>query len=76
MAAVDRRERSSNPRAPYETSSLQQDASTRIGFNPRRAMQVAQQLYEGVDLGPEGSAGLITYMRTDDTRISREEKPR
>ena len=72
VAAVDRRERSSNPRAPYETSTLQQDASTRLGFNPRRAMQVAQQLYEGVDLGPEGSTGLITYMRTDDTRISDE----
>jgi len=72
VAGVDRRERSSNPRAPYETSTLQQDASTRLGFNPRRAMQVAQQLYEGVDLGPEGSTGLITYMRTDDTRISEE----
>ncbi|GAC1336058.1 MAG: type I DNA topoisomerase [Candidatus Dormibacteria bacterium] len=72
VATVERRERSSNPRAPYETSTLQQDASTRLGFNPRRAMQVAQQLYEGVDLGPEGSAGLITYMRTDDTRISDE----
>jgi DNA topoisomerase-1 len=72
VAGVERRERTSNPRAPYETSTLQQDASTRLGFNPRRAMQVAQQLYEGVELGPEGSAGLITYMRTDDTRISEE----
>ena len=72
VASIDLRERTSNPRAPYETSSLQQDASTRLGFNPRRAMQVAQQLYEGVELGAEGSAGLITYMRTDDTRISEE----
>ena len=72
VAGVELKERSSNPRGPYETSSLQQDASTRLGFNPRRAMQVAQQLYEGVDLGAEGLTGLITYMRTDDTRISDE----
>jgi DNA topoisomerase-1 len=72
VASVDLRERASNPRGPYETSSLQQDASTRLGFNPRRAMQVAQQLYEGVELGADGLTGLITYMRTDDTRISDE----
>ena len=72
VAGVELKERASNPRAPYETSSLQQDASTRLGFNPRRAMQVAQQLYEGVELGPDGLTGLITYMRTDDTRISDE----
>jgi DNA topoisomerase-1 len=72
VASVDLRERASNPRPPYETSSLQQDASTRLRFNPRRAMQVAQQLYEGVDLGADGPTGLITYMRTDDTRISDE----
>jgi DNA topoisomerase-1 len=72
VASVELKERASNPRGPYETSSLQQDASTRLGFNPRRAMQVAQQLYEGVELGAEGLTGLITYMRTDDTRISAE----
>jgi DNA topoisomerase-1 len=72
VTAVDLRERTSNPKGPYETSSLQQDASTRLGFNPRRAMQVAQQLYEGVELGADGLTGLITYMRTDDTRISEE----
>lgn len=72
VASVELKERTSNPRGPYETSSLQQDASTRLGFNPRRAMQVAQQLYEGVELGAEGLTGLITYMRTDDTRISAE----
>jgi DNA topoisomerase I len=72
VAGVELKERSSNPRGPYETSTLQQDASTRLGFNPRRAMQVAQQLYEGVELGAEGLTGLITYMRTDDTRISDE----
>jgi len=72
VASVDVRERASHPRAPYETSSLQQDASNRIRFSPRKAMQVAQQLYEGVDLGADGPSGLITYMRTDDTRVSNE----
>ncbi len=72
VASVEVRERASNPRAPYETSTLQQDASNRIRFSPRKAMQVAQQLYEGVDLGAEGPSGLITYMRTDDTRVSNE----
>jgi DNA topoisomerase-1 len=72
VESVEVRERASNPRPPYETSSLQQDASTRIRFSPRKAMQVAQQLYEGVDLGPDGPSGLITYMRTDDTRVSDE----
>jgi DNA topoisomerase-1 len=72
VESVEVRERASNPRPPYETSSLQQDASNRIRFSPRKAMQVAQQLYEGVELGPEGPSGLITYMRTDDTRVSDE----
>ncbi len=65
-----RRTKSSNP--PYITSTLQQDASSRLRMRPRVAMRVAQQLYEGVDLGSEGSTGLITYMRTDSTRISDE----
>jgi DNA topoisomerase I len=63
-----RRSKSSNP--PYITSTLQQDASSRLRMRPRVAMRVAQQLYEGVELGAEGSTGLITYMRTDSTRIS------
>ncbi|HKW60759.1 MAG TPA: type I DNA topoisomerase [Candidatus Dormibacteraeota bacterium] len=63
-----RRTKSSNP--PYITSTLQQDASSRLRMRPRVAMRVAQQLYEGVELGGEGSTGLITYMRTDSTRIS------
>jgi DNA topoisomerase I len=63
-----RRTKSSNP--PYITSTLQQDASSRLRMRPRVAMRVAQQLYEGVELGAEGSTGLITYMRTDSTRIS------
>jgi len=63
-----RRSKSSNP--PYITSTLQQDASSRLRMRPRNAMRVAQQLYEGVELGADGSTGLITYMRTDSTRIS------
>ncbi|MEA2646907.1 MAG: topoisomerase [Chloroflexota bacterium] len=72
VRSVELRERASNPKAPYETSTLQQDASTRLRFGPRKAMQVAQQLYEGVELGTEGLTGLITYMRTDQTRLSNE----
>ncbi|TME18990.1 MAG: type I DNA topoisomerase, partial [Chloroflexi bacterium] len=62
-----RRTKSSNP--PYITSTLQQDASSRLRMRPFAAMRVAQQLYEGVELGAEGPTGLITYMRTDSTRI-------
>ncbi len=57
---------------PYTTSVLQQDASTRLRFSPKRTMLLAQQLYEGVDLGDQGPVGLITYMRTDSTRLSDE----
>jgi DNA topoisomerase I len=63
-------ERRVKPLAPYITSRLQQDASTRLGFRAQKTMSVAQGLYEGVELGKEGSQGLITYMRTDSTRIS------
>ncbi|HET7421596.1 MAG TPA: type I DNA topoisomerase [Candidatus Dormibacteraeota bacterium] len=63
-----RRTKSSNP--PYITSTLQQDASSRLRMRPHVAMRVAQQLYEGIELGTEGPTGLITYMRTDSTRIS------
>ncbi|MEL6152126.1 MAG: type I DNA topoisomerase, partial [Chloroflexota bacterium] len=62
-----RRRRSS---APYTTSTMQQEASRRLGFNPNRTMQLAQRLYEGIDLGKEGPVGLITYMRTDSTNVS------
>jgi DNA topoisomerase I len=67
--SVKRRERMKNPPPPFTTSTLQQEAAKRLGFNARQTMRVAQQLYEGVDL-PGGAAGLITYMRTDSTRIS------
>lgn len=62
-------ERKRNPSAPYTTSTLQQEASRRLGYTARRTMAVAQQLYEGIDLG-QGSIGLITYMRTDSTNVS------
>lgn len=62
--------RQRRPSAPFTTSTLQQEASRRLGFNARRTMKTAQQLYEGIDLGEEGTAGLITYMRTDSTTIS------
>jgi DNA topoisomerase I len=58
------------PAAPFITSTLQQEASRRLNFNVGKTMRVAQQLFEGLDLGDEGSVGLITYMRTDSTRIS------
>lgn len=61
-----------NPYPPYTTSSLQQDAYGKLGFSTGRTMSIAQQLYEGVSLGKEGTTGLITYMRTDSTRISKE----
>jgi DNA topoisomerase-1 len=61
-----------NPYAPYTTSTLQQDASKKIGFTTKKTMMVAQQLYEGIDVKGEGSIGLITYMRTDSTRVSQE----
>lgn len=61
-----------NPYAPYTTSTLQQDASRRLGFSTRKTMSIAQQLYEGIEIKGEGTTGLITYMRTDSTRISNE----
>ena len=70
VQSIEVKERSSLPQAPHTTSTLQQDASSRLGMPPKRAMSIAQQLYEGVDLGSAGSTGLITYMRTDSIRIS------
>lgn len=61
-----------NPYPPFTTSTLQQDASRRLGFSTKKTMAVAQQLYEGIDIKGEGTVGLITYMRTDSTRISDE----
>ncbi|SDT45574.1 DNA topoisomerase I [Paenibacillaceae bacterium GAS479] len=70
IAEVKEKERLRNPAPPFITSSLQQEAARKLGFRASKTMSVAQQLYEGVDLGKEGTAGLITYMRTDSTRIS------
>ena len=71
VASIKRREVRRHPPAPFTTSTLQQEASRKLKMRVRRAMQVAQALYEGVDLGgDEGTVGLITYMRTDSTRIS------
>ncbi len=67
---VQARERRRRPVPPFITSKLQQDAFRKLRFPVRKTMQVAQKLYEGIELGPEGSAGLITYMRTDSTRVS------
>jgi len=67
---VTTKERKRNPVPPFITSKLQQEASRKLGFPVKRAMMIAQKLYEGVELGEEGSVGLITYMRTDSTRVS------
>jgi DNA topoisomerase-1 len=67
---VKQSERRRNPAAPFTTSTLQQEAARKLNFRAAKTMSIAQQLYEGIDLGTEGSVGLITYMRTDSTRIS------
>lgn len=70
VVEVKHGERIRKPSAPFTTSTLQQEASRRLGFNARRTMSVAQQLYEGIELKGEGSVGLITYMRTDSLTVS------
>lgn len=70
VSDVKEGERQRKPSAPFTTSTLQQEASRRFGYNARRTMALAQQLYEGIDVGAEGSVGLITYMRTDSTNVS------
>ncbi len=72
VASVEKKERRRRAPPPYITSSLQRDASSRLGFSASRTMQVAQRLYEGIDVGAEGPVGLITYMRTDSTRLASE----
>ncbi len=69
---VKKRETRRRPAAPFTTSKLQQEAARKLGFTAKKTMTIAQQLYEGVDIGAEGPVGLITYMRTDSTRISGE----
>ena len=72
LASVQANEKQRRPLPPFITSQLQRDAANKLGFNVRRTMGVAQRLYEGVDLGAEGTTGLITYMRTDSPRVAPE----
>ncbi len=70
VANIERKEVRRSPTPPFITSRLQQEASRKLYYSPRRTMQIAQKLYEGVELGVEGAVGLITYMRTDSPRVS------
>src|SRR5204863_2225422 len=70
VRSAEKKERRRNATPPFTTSKLQQDASRKLRFSVKRAMMLAQRLYEGVELGNEGLVGLITYMRTDSTRVS------
>lgn len=72
VSAVRRSEKQRTPAPPFTTSTLQQEASRKLGMTPRRTMSIAQQLYEGVDVEGEGTVGLISYMRTDSVRLSDE----
>ncbi len=70
VAQVTRKEMKRNPAPPFTTSTLQQEASRKLGFSAKKTMSTAQRLYEGVDLGADGTVGLITYMRTDSVNLS------
>ncbi|HEY6488472.1 MAG: type I DNA topoisomerase [Terracidiphilus sp.] len=72
VESISKRERRQSAPAPFTTSQLQQDAARKLGFNVRRTMGVAQRLYEGIEIGSEGTTGLITYMRTDSPRVAPE----
>jgi DNA topoisomerase-1 len=72
VSAVDRKQRRRNPAPPFTTSTLQQEAARKLGFSAQKTMRVAQQLYEGVDIGEAGTTGLISYMRTDSLNLSQE----
>ncbi len=72
--SVVKKKRKAKPYAPFTTSSLQQEASNKLGFYTKRTMQTAQQLYEGIDIKGNGTIGLVTYIRTDSVRISEEAK--
>src|SRR5699024_2589817 len=71
VTRVEKKQRRRNPAAPFTTSTLQQEASRKLGFSASRSMRTAQQLYEGIDIGGE-SVGLITYMRTDSVNLASE----
>src|SRR6202011_3018759 len=70
VQSVGTKEKKRNPVPPFITSTLQQESSRKLRFSVKRTMMLAQRLYEGVELGAEGSVGLISYMRTDSTRVS------
>jgi DNA topoisomerase-1 len=72
VTSVERKEKKRNPVAPFITSRLQQEAARKLRFTPKKTMTLAQQLYEGIEIGTAGATGLITYMRTDSPRISQE----
>lgn len=72
VAKIIEKQQKRNPAAPFITSTLQQEAARKLGFSAKRTMVAAQQLYEGIDLGESGAVGLITYMRTDSTRVAAE----
>ncbi len=72
VASVEKKQRKRNPAAPFTTSTLQQEASRKLGFGAQRTMRTAQQLYEGIDLTGEGAVGLISYMRTDSVNLANE----
>jgi len=74
VETVEKKEKKRNPVPPFITSTLQQEASRHYGFSSSRTMSIAQSLYEGIDLGNEGAEGLITYMRTDSVRVSKQAK--
>lgn len=76
VTGIEKKAQSNKPSAPFITSSLQQAASTQLRYSAKNTMRIAQQLYEGIDLGPEGSVSLITYMRTDSFNISDEARDR
>ncbi|NLW44609.1 MAG: type I DNA topoisomerase [Syntrophomonadaceae bacterium] len=72
VGKIEQKERRRNALPPFTTSTLQQEAAKRLGFTPSRTMRVAQELYEGISIGAEGSVGLVTYIRTDSVRVSSE----
>jgi len=72
VKSIEKKERKKNPLPPFTTSKLQQDAARRLRFTAKKTMVIAQKLYEGLEIGEEGPAGLITYMRTDSVRVSKD----
>ena len=72
VTSIKKGEKKRNPGLPFTTSTLQQEAATKLGFSTKKTMSLAQQLYEGIDIGKDGTVGLISYIRTDSTRISDE----